>query len=90
MTTFQDPPPQSRRSARQNEREEAPDAPAVAENIAPLFEPIGIDATPHAPAADVEDHPQTRSGRRAREAAQQGLYSVPRASVARAGGGVPL
>ena len=95
MTTFQDPPPQSRRSARQSERSEEPDAPTgfadqtppseqtpIAPSLAPVFstEPVFNAASTEpaelAAAPTGDEQPLTRSGRRAREAAQQGLYEV--------------
>jgi len=93
MTTFQDPPPQSRRSARQSERGEEPDAPTDFADFAPASEPTPFNAeTPVArPESEVaaepvsDDQPQSRSGRRARESGQHGLYDVPAAT-----GGEPL
>ena len=86
MTTFQDPPPQSRRSARQSERSEETDAPADFAESAPPSEPVSAaeptlpapyEQFPPATSGASDDQPLTRSARRAREAAQPGLYTVP-------------
>ena len=77
MTTFQDLPPQSRRSARQSERGERPDTPAgfdFTPQTAPV-EPEASTETPDASLATGEQHPAT--GRRARPSAQSGLFQVP-------------
>ena len=102
MTTFQDPPPQSRRSARQSERDEAPEIAPEITDFAPTIEPaeqnpdfsapsvpasaVPASAVPAstvpattAPVSTVTDPAlQTRSGRRAREAAGRPGGRAPR------------
>ena len=82
MTTFQDPPPQSRRSARQSERSDGQAAPADFGQYPPAEaqqqgfyetgQPQGAPSSPVAPSAAT---PPT-TGRRSRPAAPSGLYEV--------------
>ncbi len=81
MTTFQDPPPQSRRSARQSERSDGQATPADFGQFPPadpqqqvFFEAAQPPVAPPEPAS-----PPT-TGRRSRPAATSGLYEVPPAT----------
>jgi hypothetical protein len=82
MTTFQDPPPQSRRAVRQSERDEAqPQGPAQPDQFAPAqpdpytFDaPAGESASPQAPVSPSQSA-QSHTGRRAQQPSAPGEQS---------------
>jgi hypothetical protein len=78
MTTFQDPPPQSRRSARQNERSEHDQSAQQTGQTGTFYpaQPVAPGAPPAPSSHATAGHTAQPGGRRASRAAQQGLYEV--------------
>ena len=75
MTTFQDPPPQSRRSARQNERSERPDDAAEFNQFPPAQPPFLGQQVPGHQQPQQQTSPAP-TGRRARSSTSSNLYEV--------------